>query len=771
MKRRLDRWWDFPAIFLFFVSIWISAIRLHDTGWTQDLYKVEFAVVLGCLVGILIGYSYFRPFFAFIAGILYTLVIFAWQFDVIIGVDPSWQEKYVKLAVRLWITYSQFIHNRPVYDPLLFLIIMFFFYWGISLFGGYKLVRSGKPVISLALAGIVLMIYDYYPPYLKYGDWYTGLFALLVLLIMGRIYYLKSQKHWKEKGALIESEAGFDINKGIITSALVLVMVAWITPDFINVFIAGSTSQEKLLTIWEPVRDRLSNLIVSLQSPPITTTSDYFGNTLLLGTSALQGEDVVFKVKVKEKPAGSRFFWRSKSFDYYQDGLWKNTIPENGQEILPPNSQLALPNWQDRQLVDLTFYFQTPSTRSIYLPYYPIVVDHRVWVYGEKIDNTGINDVISLVADPTIIKGMNYRARSWIAVPTADDLRKSTGDYPDWVKNKYLKISSDFPLRDINLAKQITKNQITPYDKTAAITRYLREHLQYSEKISAPSPNQDPLDWFLFDFKKGYCNYFAATEVLLLRSVGVPARMTVGFSEGKWDSKAGEYIVKIKDIHAWPEVYFNDFGWIEFEPTVSQPITSFLIEKDQTQEEKNKLKQLMPTAIPEKRDLSENEPRPLNNTGLNSYRNVIMDAIAICLILSIFIALWINYRKRSIKYQVTLFSTLENQLTKRGIKVPDWLLYLSWHSMLSPIEKLFIDTKWMLRFLGKKAGESQTPRERTELIIGILPQATTEAYLLLHEYEKEVYSQYPGDFTIAQKANLHLWIMVINTWFNKMFRI
>ena len=81
---------------------------------------------------------------------------------------------------------------------------------------------------------------------------------------------------------------------------------------------------------------------------------------------------------------------------------------------------------------------------------------------------------------------------------------------------------------------------------------------------------QTHLSGYSFDLKQGFCNYYASIEVLMLRSVGVPARMAVGFAEGGFDNEANVYIVRSLDSHAWPEVYFPEIGWIEFEPTGNQ---------------------------------------------------------------------------------------------------------------------------------------------------------------------------------------------------------
>ena len=93
--------------------------------------------------------------------------------------------------------------------------------------------------------------------------------------------------------------------------------------------------------------------------------------------------------------------------------------------------------------------------------------------------------------------------------------------------------------------------------------------LHIRNTVEAPPAGQDPLDWFLFHSKKGFCNYYATAEVLLLRSAGIPARMVVGFAQGEFDPP-NHYVVRQRDSHAWPEVYFPGIGWVEFEPTSNQ---------------------------------------------------------------------------------------------------------------------------------------------------------------------------------------------------------
>ena len=74
----------------------------------------------------------------------------------------------------------------------------------------------------------------------------------------------------------------------------------------------------------------------------------------------------------------------------------------------------------------------------------------------------------------------------------------------------------------------------TPYDKAQAITEYLRRNITYVETIEGqPQPSQEVIDWFLFDYKQGFCNYYATAEVILLRLAGVPARWSIGYAQGE----------------------------------------------------------------------------------------------------------------------------------------------------------------------------------------------------------------------------------------------
>jgi hypothetical protein len=104
-----------------------------------------------------------------------------------------------------------------------------------------------------------------------------------------------------------------------------------------------------------------------------------------------------------------------------------------------------------------------------------------------------------------------------------------------------------------------------------AIERYLRL-IPYSLDVPAPPSPREATDFFLFDLKKGYCDYYATAMTVMARAAGLPARLVTGYASGTYDSYSAEYVVREADSHSWPEIYYTGIGWIEFEPTSGQPL-------------------------------------------------------------------------------------------------------------------------------------------------------------------------------------------------------
>ena len=138
--------------------------------------------------------------------------------------------------------------------------------------------------------------------------------------------------------------------------------------------------------------------------------------------------------------------------------------------------------------------------------------------------------------------------------------------YPHWIGDRYLQLPPDFPQPVRDVAQDLAEGHDNTYDVAMSIQSYLHK-LKYGEQVIPPPPNVDAVEWFLTTQRVGFCNYFASAMITMLRSLDIPARLVVGFAPGQWDEGRNTWIVRTKDYHAWPEVYFPEYGWVEFEPT------------------------------------------------------------------------------------------------------------------------------------------------------------------------------------------------------------
>jgi hypothetical protein len=160
---------------------------------------------------------------------------------------------------------------------------------------------------------------------------------------------------------------------------------------------------------------------------------------------------------------------------------------------------------------------------------------------------------------------IRYEGVSYIPEVPPTLLRDATADYPEPIRQTYLQLPQ-LDARIGALAREITQNAASAYDKAAAIEQHLRTKFGYTLELSG-SPGEDPLAYFLFTRRAGHCEYFAAAMTVMLRTLGIPARYVNGFLPGEYNDVGEDYIVRGSDAHSWVEVYFPEYGWITFDPT------------------------------------------------------------------------------------------------------------------------------------------------------------------------------------------------------------
>ncbi len=176
--------------------------------------------------------------------------------------------------------------------------------------------------------------------------------------------------------------------------------------------------------------------------------------------------------------------------------------------------------------------------------------------------------VYNLDADHQINR---YEAESQLAEIDSDELRLAANTAPGGME-QYLKLPP-LDIRIPKLAEDITAAAPSNYEKAAALEQYLSTHFAYTLELPRSVP-QDPVANFLFERKRGHCEYFASSMAVMLRSLRIPSRMVTGFRGGEYNDLTGQYVVRASDAHSWVEAYFPGSGWISFDPTPASSLST-----------------------------------------------------------------------------------------------------------------------------------------------------------------------------------------------------
>jgi transglutaminase-like putative cysteine protease len=162
------------------------------------------------------------------------------------------------------------------------------------------------------------------------------------------------------------------------------------------------------------------------------------------------------------------------------------------------------------------------------------------------------------------LRRLSYTVESVDVDPDNNDLNNAVAGTPADAAVTAV-IPSDLPDSLVQLANRITADAETPAAKAAAIQAHLRsKQFTYSTE-PLPGSGYDALQNFLLHDRRGYCEQFASAMAMMARVIGIPSRVSVGFLPGERDEQGWK--VSIRDMHAWPELYFANHGWVRFEPT------------------------------------------------------------------------------------------------------------------------------------------------------------------------------------------------------------
>jgi transglutaminase-like putative cysteine protease len=260
-------------------------------------------------------------------------------------------------------------------------------------------------------------------------------------------------------------------------------------------------------------------------------------------------------------------YLRMTALDQFNGSAFSgSTLTEGEKSVANETLPVATPPPGPTVTTSITFLPQSSGFELRYLPAPAIVLGTSVaepWRYDPRTAT-----IYSAAA--TTRPGMHYTTRSVANQPTAAALAAAGKPSSALAADQSVPQSMVSP-RVVDLTKQITAKAKNNYQAALDIQRYFTEddRFTYTTKIPADT-SANPLANFLFNTRKGFCQQFATAMAAMARLYGIPARVAVGFTPGtrvNTNSNTNTYIVTSHDAHAWPELWFQGYGWLAFEPT------------------------------------------------------------------------------------------------------------------------------------------------------------------------------------------------------------
>ncbi|MCY3834435.1 MAG: hypothetical protein OXG85_15595 [Chloroflexi bacterium] len=562
---------DAAALIVVAVLLFMPMLVIDITGWPVDLDTLIPATLIGVFLGWILARSRFGEIAALIVNSLYgaLTVLLVASFNQNLPLN----EAIRAVLTRCYEWTLDALSGGVNTDELVSTMLVSILFWFLAFNAAWHIFRLDRVWRVILPPGLVMLINMAFFSGKEPLDVYFFCFLLTSLVLIIRSNLDRREWDWYLRGVRVPAVVRRQFAAiGIFLSLLALAF-AWAVPssdlqERLNAFqrFLASDPIEQAAEVW-------NRLFAPIEGEGSATT-DYYGADLLnLGGAISLGDDIVFTVEAPDST--QRYYWRSRVYERYVDGQWSPSadlrITDRSAPVeLPMNSEVI---GARRQAVRQRFTVGASSTRIYYAAPQPQLIDStgRIdLIYTDKPANRSMN--VSVIRPLKLMRpGESYTVSSLISTATAPELRRTSSDYPGWVSGPNLYVGVRNP-RIHNLALEIVNEAaaVHPYDRAKAIEGWLRKNIAYNETISAPPLGVDTVEWVLFDAREGYCTYYATAMIVMLRHLGIPARLAAGFSQGAYDAELRRYIVREREAHTWVEVYFPGYGWINFEPTAAE---------------------------------------------------------------------------------------------------------------------------------------------------------------------------------------------------------
>lgn len=577
--------------------VWVLVLELPGAGH----FWLSMLVVLGLLLGWLMARSRLGGFAAGFIGlaamasiILFRFGAFASALSDLLGHLPRVLARALQTeqAAALWelVPYLAGVWNslslpyirlfrwlqaqgnpEVIPDPVVTAMLASVVVFALSLSAAWAIRRKHQPLAAILPMDFLLAVILYFG---QAGQFFLILQLSASLLLVALVNFSAREADWESHGVECAEDVRFDLTWTAVALVLVISLAAWLAPS-----LSISRIQEISRQIFGERASQAARLAESIGLEPKPAPFNPFQGLMspglprshLLGAGPELSKKLVMAIQVQDISAAPAreiesgvpsYYWRGLAYDIYTGRGWRSSgirrVGYRAGETNPAEPMAAAA--QARQRIRLLGETEPEEGEILFAAGIPISADQdREIAWRSDWDALGQTG-----------GQLEYEIVSVINVAGEEALRQAGEAYPAWVRERYLKLPRSVPDRVRALAIDLTAAEPTAYDRAEAIETYLRQ-IPYSLDVPLPPVNRDVSDYFLFDLKRGFCDYSATAMVVLARAAGLPARYVMGYATGRYNGSTQQYLVTEAEAHSWVEVFFPEYGWVIFEPTGSRP--------------------------------------------------------------------------------------------------------------------------------------------------------------------------------------------------------
>lgn len=543
---------------------------LQSSNWVNEMPNLMIPALVGLLLAWMLGHSR-------LSGLLSTGVAVVVGSTLVTGMvmhtmalalptSSGLTGRWYEFRLRLLEWSRALLGDGISTDPLPFVVMLVATVFLVGFISTWAVVRWRNPWVALIPGGFVLLTNISYLP----GQPSTSfvMFLIAAILLVARLTFLQSASEWRTQGVAPREGMSLEV---MFVGALVaggLVVAAWIIPTANNFGPAADLWGRAFAPVADRV-DVVGRLFIGVGSKkPIPVHS-------MDAVLPLQGRIGLDRVPLYEVVAPEGVNLRGAVYDQYTGSGWRvssaSAVPLVGTTV--EAAQLGTPSSRaqvrEAVRVDVTVLDETAPGNVLLSAGDPIASDHDADLI---VDPAG--GPMQLRPDRGVDAEDTYSTVGTRSVAAIDTLAAAGTDYPADILERYVALPDDLPGEVRDLARSITQGADNPYDAARLIEGYLRENYTFSYEIGTPPAGRDAVAHFLFESKTGYFDLYASSMAVMLRSIGVPSRVAVGFAldEADYNSASKAYSVTEEQAWTWPEVFFPGLGWIEFNPTPSRDL-------------------------------------------------------------------------------------------------------------------------------------------------------------------------------------------------------